>query len=123
MKMGCNTSQTPLETQHHHTPFETPSGEGIFPTDGQINQFHLNEESKRLIDRPTTAIQTLENKLPKHSVLVDRKGDQRVKLPPLDLKLDPLFVKKEIPRDVEIAHEDQFDFEMDEEEGRFFIFF
>lgn len=118
VKMGCNTSQTPLETQHHHTPFETPSGEGIFPKDGQINEFHLEEENQRLIDRPTTAIQL------KHSTVLDRKGDQRVKLPPLDLKLEPLFVRKEIPIDVEIAQEEQFDFEMDEEEGKLkFIIF
>lgn len=120
--MGCNTSQTPLETHHHHTPFETPSGEGIFPTDGQINEVHLNEEKKHFIDRPNTATQTLENKLRKNSVIVERKGDQRVKLPPLDLKLDPLFVRKELPRDVEVAQEEQFDFSMDEEEGEILIF-
>lgn len=113
--MGCNTSQTPLETQYNHTPFETPSEEGIFPIDGQINEFQLEEENKCLINRTTTLDQTLL----KNSIVVDRKKDQRMRLPPLDLELQPLFVRKEIPRDVEIAHqEEQFDFEMDEEEGR-----
>ncbi|KAL5289523.1 igl family protein [Megaselia abdita] len=113
--MGCNTSQTPLETQPH-TPFETPSGEGIFPTDRQLNEFHLDGENKCLLERPTTAKQALEQKVLKNSMLIDRKGDQRVKLPPLEL--DPLFVRKEIPRDVEIAQEDQFSFEMDEDEEK-----